>query len=673
MNNFFVQNLAEVKQKDQKFIFIALHIMCLAGVILLGFNNYLLFHCVSELFSIVIASVIFIVSINVSYEFNNSSYNFLLLGVAYGFVGAVDLLHTLTYKGMGVFTGYTADLPTQLWIFARYMESISLLLVCILSSRKIKFLTVFCSYSAITIILFLSIFRWRVFPACFIEGIGLTAFKKVSEYIICGILLMSVYFLVQNKKLFEPRVFWFLILSFIFTILSEISFVFYSNVSGLSNITGHIFKLVSFYCIYKAVVEVNLKMPYRELYKTGMDYYRCIKLLPEAILVYTHGRLAFINDAGLRLYGVSNPSDIMGKPVSSFIPSHYASVLENMVSEQIKSGVKPLSLIEHKVIRPDGSFSDVEIVITPHFYRSEPAILFIIRDISERKRVEKLENELQEGERKLKETIEYEKLKTTFFSNLSHELRTPLNVILGTIQLLELPHKSDKASMTGSGIFKHIKTMKQNCYRLLRLTNNLIDITRVDSGFLSINLQNCNIVNVIEEIVLSVAGYTKSKGIDLVFDTDVEEKFIACDPDKIERIILNLLSNAIKFTDRGGNITVSILDKADRIFISVKDTGVGVPKNKLTTIFDRFVQVDQTLARNHEGSGIGLSLVKSLVEMHGGSIFAESIEGKGSEFTISLPVRAADGSGTSVNTHAVICQSKIEKINIEFADIYSLM
>jgi signal transduction histidine kinase len=213
---------------------------------------------------------------------------------------------------------------------------------------------------------------------------------------------------------------------------------------------------------------------------------------------------------------------------------------------------------------------------------------------------------------------------------------------------------------------KYICTMKQNCYRLTRLINNILDITKIDSGYCKLSMQNVDIVNVIESITLSVVEYAKSKEISIIFDTDVEEKIMAVDVDKIERILLNLLSNAIKFTDKEGNILVSIKNEDDHIEISVKDNGIGIPENKQRSIFERFIQVDKSLSRNNEGSGIGLSLVKSLVEMHGGNIKVKSNLGKGSEFIVKIPVFNIGREESEMKYNDI----NIEKIGIEFSDIY---
>ena len=162
-------------------------------------------------------------------------------------------------------------------------------------------------------------------------------------------------------------------------------------------------------------------------------------------------------------------------------------------------------------------------------------------------------------------------------------------------------------------------------------------MSRIDAGFYKLNLSNNNIVNIVEDISLSVVQYANRNGINLVFDTDCEDLVIACDPDKIERIILNLLSNSIKNTDAGGIIHITLSNDEESVSISVADNGKGIPKEKLPKIFDRFEQVEKSLNRSFEGSGIGLSLVHSLVNMHNGSINVRSKLGVGSEFKFTIP------------------------------------
>lgn len=320
---------------------------------------------------------------------------------------------------------------------------------------------------------------------------------------------------------------------------------------------------------------------------------------------------------------------------------------------------------EEMITGKDGAEKIYDVCKVPLFKDdgSRKGIVILGRDITKRKKD-------HERIQQLKEAIEYDKLKTEFFANLSHELRTPINLILGTVQLLEMNLRSSKMCDRESDMTRRMRIVKQNCFRLLRLVNNLIDITKVDAGYLELELENHNIVSIIEDITLSVAEYTEQQNIHLQFDTEVEEKNMLCDPDKIERIMLNLLSNAIKFSKPGGDIFVSIYDRGDNIIISVKDTGIGIHADKLDVVFERFRQVDKSFTRSHEGSGIGLSLVKSLVTLHGGRITLESEYGKGCDFFIELPVRIHEGR-TLEQHERIPVQSRVERIHIEFSDIYA--
>jgi len=271
----------------------------------------------------------------------------------------------------------------------------------------------------------------------------------------------------------------------------------------------------------------------------------------------------------------------------------------------------------------------------------------------------------------LNEALSHDRIRTEFYSNLSHELKTPLNVLISTHQLLKLVLNGEQIIESNQSISRYLHVMKQNCFRLLRLINNIIDVTRIESGFLSIKHENHNIISIVEDVCMSVADYIKTRNIELVFDTSVEELIIACDPDKIERIILNILSNAVKFTDEDGLISVNIHCDHENVTISIKDTGIGIPEDMLEAIFERFKQLDNTLPRNYGGSGIGLSLVRSLVEMHRGVIYAKSSEGKGAEFIFKLPIRIIEQEHFIPHKeNGFAQQNRVERITIEFSDIY---
>jgi signal transduction histidine kinase len=267
---------------------------------------------------------------------------------------------------------------------------------------------------------------------------------------------------------------------------------------------------------------------------------------------------------------------------------------------------------------------------------------------------------------------QYDKLKNQFFCNLSHEFKTPINVIYSSVQLIESFENTLDPKDFKVKTLKTMSGIRQNCYRLMKLVDNMIDVSRYDAGHFTMELYNIDIVSVIENTALSVVKYAEQKGITIVFDTEMEEKMIYCNPYMIERVILNLISNSIKFTDAGGFIYVDLYEKENGIVFSVRDTGIGMAEDKLSIIFDRFRQIDTSLNRNHEGSGLGLSIVKALVEAHRGTITVKSKLGQGTEFTMELPVEdlCENIKKETDDTMLTNDNDTIQKIEIEFSDIY---
>lgn len=440
---------------------------------------------------------------------------------------------------------------------------------------------------------------------------------------------------------------------------------------------GRVYEVFSEPLINKGIVEGRVwsskditlrKRMEKELSESEERYRRLVELSPDAIYMSVDGKNIFSNMTGARLLDVEEPSELIGKPILGFVYSDYYDT-ETRKIRNFHGGKAVLPLIEKKLIKNDGSIIDIEVASTYFEYKGKTALMSVVRDITERKKAQELRVKVEENTKLLNDALEYDKLKTDFFANISHEFRTPLNIILGAQQLFKYILMESEIGDCKEKVDRYLKIMKQNCYRLLRLVNNLIDITRIDAGFYNIKLKNINIVSIVEDITMSVADYIEDKGIYLEFDTDIEEKIIACDADKIERIMLNLLSNATKFAEAGDYIQVFVEDKGDKINITVKDTGIGIPKDKQIIIFERFRQVDKSFIRNHEGSGIGLSIVKSLVELHAGNIYVDSELGEGTKFTFELPVKIlTDNNDIEITNNTY--QSKIERIDVEFSDIY---
>jgi putative nucleotidyltransferase with HDIG domain len=251
------------------------------------------------------------------------------------------------------------------------------------------------------------------------------------------------------------------------------------------------------------------------------------------------------------------------------------------------------------------------------------------RELRGRIQLEQTTEQLQETNEKLKTLDE---LKTQFFANVNHELRTPLTLMLAPLKsLLDDPKK--KLTATVRDI---LATMQRNGYKLLKLINNLLDLNKLEEGRMRLKIKTVNLTDYVSSLLASVKPMADQKKIKLYFQHPPHAVDIVIDPDQFEKVVLNLLSNALKFTPNQGKITLYIEDKDHGVTLTVEDTGIGIPAHALDSIFNRFSQVDGSKSRPHEGTGIGLSLAREIVSLHGGSIRAESTLGQGSSFIVDL-------------------------------------
>ncbi|KGK89966.1 ATP-binding protein [Clostridium sp. HMP27] len=386
-----------------------------------------------------------------------------------------------------------------------------------------------------------------------------------------------------------------------------------------------------------------------------------------AIIVHADGKILYANESAARLLGYESPLDLNNKSIYNhcsqkdiaFVKERYLNIIKSKLSKVI---------YESNILNCTGNSIAVRNTSTFFVYEGKESVMSFLLDITPEKQIETLKHDVEKNIKLLNESREFNTLVTEFFINMSHEFKTPVNVISVAIQTMNMYLENFNTDNIDK--FKsYLKIVKQNCFRMTRLINNLMDITKVDSGFIKIDKKNGNIVSVVEDITQSVAAYIKSKDIELIFDTNVEEKIMAFDHDKIERVILNLLSNAFKYTNSNGHIYVNLEDKGENVVIKVRDDGHGIPSNMLNVIFERLGQANRSLSRQCEGTGIGLYLVKSFIEIHGGKISVTSEEGKGSEFTIVLPANLISDEKYENKS---FYETNVEMINIEFSDVYSV-
>ncbi|MDK2562818.1 ATP-binding protein [Romboutsia sedimentorum] len=406
----------------------------------------------------------------------------------------------------------------------------------------------------------------------------------------------------------------------------------------------------------------NRKKAQLKLKENQKSYAKFIDILPDGIcLVDKNLKISYGNQSLLNMLQIESMKTIKGLNINKIISlSIEDEFLFDSKMKKVMHENKYMLLLEHELIKYDKNKIQVEVNALPFFVDENKHIMLIIKDLTYKKTS-------QMAEKEILDRLKTDKIKTEFFANMSHELKTPLNVISSSNQLIDALHKNGKIEDYNDNMKSHIELVRQSSYRLQRLISNIIDLTKMESGLYKLKLSKHNIISVVEDLFMKVDEYARKKDISIIFDTDNEEINLSIDKIEIERIMLNLLSNCIKFTDRGGCICVNIYDKKDSLMICVKDNGVGIPENKINIIFEEFAQVDKTLSRKTEGSGIGLSIVKNLVELHQGSVSVKSKEGSGAEFIIIIPIENISNGDYKEDKRIYNID---EKIKMEFSDIY---
>lgn len=374
--------------------------------------------------------------------------------------------------------------------------------------------------------------------------------------------------------------------------------------------------------------------------------------LEDAVIIKEAEKTLFVNDAFEKIYGV-NPKEIYERK-SFLIAEEYIHPEDRDLFKNIDFN-EPLDKIA-RIIRKDNEVRWV-------WFRSNPfkdvkgkilRRIVIINDITNKINKEK----------------ELDKLRREFFANLSHEFNTPINLILSALKVLELSIYNEQIE-NKSKFLNYIESCNQNIFRMIKLTNNLIDSMKIEEKLFRYNPANLEIVSFVEELCFRVGKFANEKSIEIIFDTEFEEKLLYFDPEHLERIILNILSNAIKFNKENGKIDVFITSKDGMIEIKVNDTGIGISKDNLNNVFNRFKFINNRMTKISEGCGIGLYIAKALSKMHNGDLIINSELGVGTEAIIKLP-DIIDDNKSKLNKVGSenIDYSQLDRMKIEFSDIY---
>lgn len=745
---------AAIKKNFEPLIFI----VSLSIVYLLSLYSYLLFHSLAEMFYVSIAFAIFIL-VWISRRIIDNNF-FIFLGISLLFVSIFDIVHLLAYKGMGVFPGFDANLPTQLWIVARYMQSLSFIAAFFFINRKIKTGWVFFAYIVISILAFLSIFYWKNFPDSYVEGQGLTQFKIISEYVISFIFLASIALLFKKKAVFNNDTFSFLVIAIFITILSEQSFTHYLSVYGFFNLLGHILKIVASYFLYKAIVVVGIERPqdllYRKLKQSEEESRRATAKNKAILLSIADGLVAtdkdkktvFMNQAAEEISGWSE-KEAMGKvwPELVSIQSEKGEKIlpdESPVGIAIKRG-KTVIDAAYFYIRKDKTIFPVAITASPIISDGETiGAIIVFRDITERKTIEfllqkkaeenqvlidsvpalvfykdkenrflrvnkYLENvtgmpkerlegaslfdlyskeraeaywrddlevirsgkpkrniieplETPGGERIMQtDKIPYrdengniigiigfaidvterqriDRMKSEFVALASHQLRTPLTAIRWIIErLTKVNGKMGKLSKKQRD---YLDKVYDSNMRMLQLVQDLLNVSRLEEGNLRVEPRPRQFEDIIAAVIEENKDLAAKRQCGLYFEKPKEKlPMIPLDESLVRQVVGNLLVNAIRYSDPCAQVKIKLEKIAEDYLLAVVDNGIGIPSNEQSRIFTKFFRADRARKMHTEGSGLGLYIVKMIVELSGGKIWFESEENKGTTFYISWPAK----------------------------------
>ncbi len=390
---------------------------------------------------------------------------------------------------------------------------------------------------------------------------------------------------------------------------------------------------------------------YQQIQKQNQVYCKILNSIPEGIIVnsYDGESIVYANKKFKEIFKIQDRvKKTLIRKYNNRLETKY---LYNLNNNDLNKTIYMVN--EEKVVK--------ELKVRAYTWKIENSKfrVKIVEDLAQQRQYEKMKTMLMEQRK-------YDKLKMEFYANISHELKTPLNNIYSSTQLIESFNKSNKIKDTNGEVSYHVKIVKQNMFRLMRLIDNIINIAQVKSEIYKLKSVNFDIVYLVEEIVMSINSYAQSRNLNLTFDTNEEYLLVGLDPEAIERIVLNLLSNAIKFTENKGKILVGVYKIKNKVQIKVSDNGVGIEEDKLMDIFDRFKQIENGKINNEFGSGIGLYLSKSLVKIQDGTIDIKSKVNVGTEVTIEFPIKEVIEEDEEIIEYG----GNIEKFKIEFFDIY---
>ena len=357
------------------------------------------------------------------------------------------------------------------------------------------------------------------------------------------------------------------------------------------------------------------------------------------ITIDEHGKVASFNPAAEKLFGFDS-FEVLGRNVKMLMPEPYHGQHDGYISNYLNTGHAKIIGIGREVVgkRKDGSTFPMELAVSEFHIGSRRFFTGIVRDITDRKQ---LENELRQ---RVNDLAEADRQKNEFLAMLAHELRNPLAPMRNALHLMKMPGAESNMVTDARDM------MERQMHHLVRLVDDLLDVSRIIRGKIELRLEVVDIAVAVKRAVETAQPVIDAHGHELVLSLPKDPLWVKVDLIRMAQVLSNLLTNAAKYTDQAGRIFLTAVREGDEVLVRIRDTGIGIAPELQPRIFDLFVQGDRSLARSQGGLGIGLTLVKRLVEMHEGDITVASAGlGHGSEFTVQLPALTQERASTEID------------------------
>ena len=566
-------------------------LLFIIGISLTMGYSYLLFHIFAEFFSIIIAGIIFVITWNSRDKLDNGY--LLLIGISFFFIGGIDLLHTIAYEGMNVFVDYDANLPTQMWIVARYLQAASFVIAPLLITRRINAKTIFGTYFILTASLIILIFSGS-FPDCYIEGTGLTSFKIISEYFICLFLFIAIYLLFKKKNHFSREVLLLLYGALLTTILSELAFTAYISVYGPANYLGHLLKIIAFAFIYQAIVVTGLRKPFDTMFRTlsqsEAKYRTFFNNMDEGVAVFDlveHGgiidyQFVDVNRRYASMIGKKG-TEIYGKDTTPPHLQYFQSVLNTKESLRFSAVHKP----------------DMKHYAVSVFFIEEKRLATVVTDVTALKISEEA---LIRANKKLKLLSQVTR----------HDINNDLSLAYASIDLIQ---SKIPVNPETDEYFGYLRSS-------IDAINSKVDFTR---NYEQMGTQKPfwqSLSKIITDIRESDPRYSHISIYDSLDSLEIFADLM------LPKVFANLVDNSIRHGKKVSAIYISYQITKDGCRIIYEDDGIGIGKEIKHKIFE------PDYSKTH---GFGLFLIREILQLTGIEFTEEGEEGKGAKFVFLVP------------------------------------